>query len=47
MIKSVALYLQSTRFINRIDDEGDEYEEEVLPVEEIVKTDAEGTNQKN
>ena len=38
--------LAGHQIINRIDDEGDEYEEEVLPVEEIVKTDAEGNESK-
>ncbi len=38
--------LAEPRIINRVDDEGDEYEEEVLPVEEIVKTDTEGNESK-
>ena len=38
--------LAEQQVINLIDDEGDEYEEEILPVEEIVKTDAEGNETK-
>lgn len=38
--------LAEHQIINRVDDEGDEYEEEVLPVEEIVNTDGEGNETK-
>ena len=38
--------LAEHQVINRIDDEGDEYEDEVFPVEEITKSDAEGNETK-
>jgi adenine-specific DNA-methyltransferase len=38
--------LAEHQVITRIDDEGDEYEEEVFPVEEIIKSDAEGNETK-
>ena len=38
--------LAEHRFITRIDDEGQEYEEEILPIQEIASTDAEGNDSK-
>lgn len=38
--------LAEQKVTTRIDDEGDEYEDEILPVEEVVKTDAEGNETK-
>ena len=38
--------LAEHQIITRIDDEGDEYDDEILPVEEVVKTDAEGNETK-
>lgn len=38
--------LTEHRVMTRIDDEGEEYEEEIIPVEEVVNTDAEGNESK-
>ena len=38
--------LAEHKVISRLDDDGDEYEEEVLPVEEVLTTDAEGNETK-
>ena len=38
--------LAEQKIITRIDDEGDEYEEEILPVEEVIKKDSDGHESK-